>query len=97
MKTLSTVDYDFCKKAKLLPHDLLIWLDLDEGLLDDMHSDFFGRYMMIVNDSIRISCVKKDFDRWANSEEMWFDCTKRSEKNRFIDWVMEQREHYEQE
>jgi hypothetical protein len=88
------VDYNFCKTAKLIPIDLLVWLDLNDTLdpIDELYSQaFFGRNMMIIDDAIRISCVHKDFDRWANSEEMWFDISKRGDKRDFIDWVFDQR------
>ena len=90
------VDYDFCRTAKLTPKDLLIWLDF-EGLLDktldDLYSwQFFGRNMMIIDSCIRISCVHKEFDRWANSEEMMFDISRPAEQRAFVDWILEQRE-----
>lgn len=85
------VDYDFCLNTKLTVNDLLIWLDLDDGLDDGYCGDFFSRNMMVVGDNIRISCLHKDFDRWANSEEMWLDMNKRSNKRIFIEWVKEQR------
>lgn len=90
----ATVDYDFCRSAKLTLIDLLIWLDL-EDLLDNDHLyswDFFGRNLMILDQVARISCPHKNFDRWANSEEFWFDITKRSDKREFIDWVIKERE-----
>lgn len=93
------VDYEFCRKAKLTSKDLFIWLDLDGKLdksADELYSwDFFGRNMMFCGRDeslVRISCLHKDFDRWANSEEMIFDVSRRKEKNAFIDWVIEQRE-----
>ena len=91
------IDYQFCRKAKLIPYDLLVWLGLDDTLDNDgLYSwDFFGRNLMIIDQAIRISCVHKEFDRWANSEEFWFDISKKSEKNAFIDWVIEQREKEE--
>lgn len=89
------IDYDFCRKAKLVPLDLIIWLGLDDKMCNinpELYSwDFFGRNMMIVESAIRISCVKKDFDKWSNSEDYWFDISKKSEKNDFIEWVIEQR------
>lgn len=86
------VDYDFCRTAKLTAKDLLIWLELD-GLIDEYgySYNFFGRNLMIIDENIRISCLTKEFDRWANSEEYWFDITKRSDKRDFINFVMEQR------
>ena len=86
------VDYDFCRTAKLNAKDLLIWLDLDDNLDEDYCWNFFGRNMMVIGDVIRISCLHKHFDRWANSEELWLDITKRKDKRTFIDWVIEQRE-----
>lgn len=90
------IDYSFCRSANLTPKDLLVWLDLDDTLdptTDDLYSwNFFGRNMMICDNAIRISCFHKDFDRWANSEELWFDINKRGDKRDFIDWVIAQRE-----
>lgn len=97
MQQKELVDYDFCKSAKLNVKDLLKWLELDELLdkgLDELYSwKFFGRNMMIVGDRIRISCIHKDFDRWANSEELVFDITRASERRNFVDWVKAQREN----
>lgn len=87
------IDYNFCRQADLTLNDLLIWLDLDNYLDNDGQRsyDFFGRQMMVVGEAIRISCVHKDFDRWANSEEYWFDISHHPDKLDFIDWVIEQR------
>ncbi|EGR4074877.1 hypothetical protein QXB71_002549 [Vibrio cholerae] len=90
----TSVDYDFCRSAKLTLIDLLIWLDL-EDLLDNDHLyswDFFGRNLMIIDQVARISCPHMNFDRWANSEEFCFDITKCSDKREFIDWVIKERE-----
>jgi hypothetical protein len=96
MSHKKTVDYDFCRSAKLTPKDLLFWLDLDDLLdkdLDELYSwNFFGRNMMIVNSLIRVSCVHKDFDRWANSEELTFEIERPAERRLFVDWIIEQRE-----
>jgi hypothetical protein len=97
MQQKELVDYDFCRSAKLNAKDLLKWLELDELLdegLDELYSwKFFGRNMMIVGDRVRISCIHKDFDRWANSEEFVFDITRPSERRNFVDWVKAQREN----
>jgi len=97
MQQKELVDYDFCRSAKLNAKDLLKWLELDELLdkgLDELYSwKFFGRNMMIVGDRVRISCIHKDFDRWANSEEFVFDITRASERRNFVDWVKAQREN----
>lgn len=87
------VDYDFCRLAKLTAKDLLIWLDLDKSVDQYGYSyDFFGRNLMLIDNNIRVSCIHKDFDRWANSEEYLFDITKRGDKRDFIDFVIKQRE-----
>lgn len=91
------VDYDFCLNSDMVAKDLLIWLDLDDTLdasTSELYSfDFFGRNMMLLDDFVlRISCPHKSFDRWANSEEMLFDISRRPEKRKFIEWVREQRE-----
>lgn len=95
MRQKELVDYEFCKSAKLNAKDLLKWLDLYDLLdkdLDELYSwNFFGRNMMIVGDRIRISCIHKDFDRWANSEELVFDIVRPSERRNFVDWVKAQR------
>lgn len=87
------INYEFCRSAKLTPFDLLVWLDLDQLLdVDGVRSHkFFGRNMMIVDSSIRISCIHEDFNRWANSEEFLFDIADDIDKNAFIDWVIQQR------
>lgn len=90
------VDYDFCRSSKLVANDLIIWLDLDQHFDDALCAwNLFNRNWMILDDNqIRISCFLEDFDRWSNSEEMCFDISKTGEKNRFIDWVIEQRKSY---
>jgi len=86
------IDYDFCLNSKLTLNDLLIWLDLDQHFLDYYSDDFFERYAMFIDDrTIRISVHKNKFDRWANSEDLRFDVSRRREKREFIDWVKEQR------
>ena len=87
------VDYEFCKSSKLTALDLLTWLDLDDLL--DVHDhyawSFFGRNLRIVDQEIQVSCIHKDFDRWANSREMEFDITKRGDRRDFIQFVIDER------
>lgn len=87
------VDYDFCLKTNLTLKDLLIWLDLDQ-YFDFRYGegDTFDRYFQIHGECIRIGCVKKDWDRWANSEEYWFDISKKKDKRAFINLVKEFRD-----
>jgi hypothetical protein len=89
------VDYDFCKKANLTAKDLIIWLglsDLFDKTDDNYIWDFFGRNLMIIGgNGIRVSCKHKDFDRWANSEEMFFDVFEPSERRAFVDFVIDER------
>ena len=87
------VGYNFCKKAKLTLKDLLAWLDLEDLFDNDFATsyDFFGRYAMIIDQVLRISCPHKDFDKWSNSEEWWFDIDNMDDKHTLINWVEEQR------
>ena len=93
------IDYNFCKKSELTANDLLIWLDLGDGFIDGYcdGEGVFNRYMQILSDfEIRISCPMPEFDKWSNSEEMYFDLAINSQRREFVNWVMNQRGIYEQ-
>lgn len=95
--TNEQIDYDFCKKAKLTPKDLLIWLGLEDCMdssSDGIYSNrgaFFGRNLMIVDNALRVSCPIAEFDRWANSEEYWFDLDKSVDRRLFVEFVKHER------
>ncbi len=73
--------------------DMLIWLGLDGGLVDDASDDFFGRFMMIVDEyCIRISCDKSKFGRWSNSEDMFIDLRKEQDRKDFVSWIKNMRD-----
>lgn len=89
------VDYSFCEKTKLCAMDLIVWLDLSDAFEDGCCWDLFGRNAMIIDDRIRISCAKSEFDRWANSEDMEFDIKNAPDRRRFVRWVKNEREQLE--
>ena len=89
------IDYGFCKKHKLTVNDLLVWLDLDGAFIDGYTESggLFNRHMQILSDyEIRISCLLPEFDKWSNSEEMYFDLAISSQRRKFVNWVREQGE-----
>ncbi len=89
------VDYKFCKKTKLTPKDLFIWLNLKfEDGDGEVIYNIFNRHIRIINTYVDISEEITTFDRWANSSELEFDLARPSEKRRFIDWVEHQRTIY---
>ena len=94
---MQTVDYAFCKAAKLTTKDLMIWLDFIDpyydGYLDNLK--LCGRNVRCVGEDssiIQIGEDNKTFDRWANSVDLEFDIKRPSEKRKFIDFVKEVRE-----
>ena len=54
----------------------IITHDACEKIADKEQIEFHIPQVFRDTNSIRISEVHKDFDRWANSEEFWFDITK---------------------
>lgn len=84
------VDYDFCMSAKLTAEDLLNWLEFPPFVYGSC-DNYLDRNWMVVDNAIRVSCELKDFDRWANSEEGWYDIKKNSERREFVKFIMELR------
>lgn len=85
--------YNFCREHALKPVDIFNWLELDHLLDNDLANsyDFFGRNLMLLEKVIRISVPHAEFDKWSNSEEFWFEVDDDTQRNAFIDWVIEQR------
>lgn len=89
------IDYDFCTKHKLSAIHLIIWLGLDDGFINGFTTSkgIFDRHMQILSEyEIRISCPLSEFDKWSNSEEMYFDLNISSQRRKFVNWVKEQGE-----
>jgi len=92
------VDYNFIKRQKKASSkELLQWLDLPVSDYPYVWGTF-NRHMQVLEQGayIRVSCLLKDFDRWANSQEIIFELSKKAGRNSFIDWVEEQRQKGEE-
>ena len=90
MKNEQTMSvFDLCrKKVKMSLRETLSWLSLPDSLLDYESIEINDRYyLMIAGDVAKVSCDKKEFDRWCNSTEQTFDLSKRSERRLFIDLI----------
>ena len=90
---MGDIDFKFLASTPLTAKDMLTWLYLDDDLDEDVicGGKFLGRNLMILDEYvIRISCLVKDFDRWANSEEYLFDLRRSSERRDFVKWVKDE-------
>lgn len=79
--------YDFCckKASKMSLDELFQWLGLDLDIKNGFSIDLGDRYLRLCENTIQLSDLKEDFDRWANStSNIQFDLKKRSDWRRFV-------------
>lgn len=96
MKNCNKNIFEFClsrKNAKMSTDELLVWLELDfPDYGESIEID--GRYMRRIGDGnlFQLSCLVKDFDRWALSgTNIYFDLNIASERRRFIRYIQDVR------